>query len=135
MSRLRVIPVVVSLFVGVSAAAAANPEFASAGLEQRVDFWKKVYTQYGEDDIIIHDLYRVNLIYDVATDADVKSKLAATQATLRELRGSLDSLDTLSPEAKQITESIAAQGIGLTTSLVDDLLRNVHTQRGVKEQF
>jgi len=135
MSRLRVVPVFVSLFVGVSMASAANPELTNAGLEQRVDFWKKVYTQYGEDDVIIHDLYRVNLIYDVATDADVRAKLATTQATLRELRDGLDSPDSLSPEAKHITESIAAQGIPLTASLVDDLIRNVHTQRGVKEQF
>lgn len=135
MNRFRAIPVVVSLFVGVSAAAAANPELTSTGLEQRVDFWKKIYTQYGEDDVIIHDLYRVNLIYDVATDSDLKAKLSATQTTLRELRDGLDSPDTLSPEAKYIRESIAAQGIELTASLVDDLIRNVHTQRGVKEQF
>jgi peptidoglycan lytic transglycosylase D len=135
MNRFRAVPVFVSLFVGVSLASAANPELTSAGLEQRVDFWKKVYTQYGEDDVIIHDLYRVNLIYGVATDADLRSQLAATQATLREIRSGIDTPEEFSDEAKQITESIAAQGISLTAALVDDLIRNVHTQRGVKEQF
>ena len=57
MSRFRVLPVLIGLFAMVSSAFAANPELSSAGLEQRVDFWKKVYTQYGQDDIIIHDLF------------------------------------------------------------------------------
>ena len=55
MIRFRALPVLVSLFAMVSAAFAANPELSSAGLEQRVDFWKKVFTQYGENDLIIHD--------------------------------------------------------------------------------
>ena len=102
MSRFRVLPVLIGLFATVSSAFAANPELSSAGLEQRVDFWKKVYTQYGQDDVIIHDLYLVNLIYDVANDDDVRSKTAAVQATLREIRAGLDTPEAFSPEAKMI---------------------------------
>src|SRR4026209_1131992 len=134
-SRFRVLPVLIGLFATVSSAFATNPELSSAGLEQRVDFWKKVYTQYGQDDIIIHDLYLVNLIYDVANDDDVRSKTAAAQATLREIRAGLDTPEAFSPEARTIRDSIAAQGIPLTASLLDDLIRNVHTQRGIKERF
>jgi membrane-bound lytic murein transglycosylase D len=119
----------------VSSALAANPELARAGLEQRVDFWKKVYTQYGENDLIIHDMFHVNLIYGVATDDDVTSKVAAVKGTLREMRSALETPDTFSPEAKQIAESIAAQGLQLTDALLADLLSNVHTQRGIKERF
>jgi membrane-bound lytic murein transglycosylase D len=135
MSRFCVLPVFLSLFAAVSAASAANPQLSSEGLEQRVDFWKKVYTQYGEDDVIIHDLFHVNLIYDVATDADAKSRTTAVKATLREIREGLNTPETFSPEAAKIVESIAAQGIPLTAALMDDLLKNVHTQRGIKEQF
>ena len=135
MSRFRVLPVLIGLFATVSSAFAANPELSSAGLEQRVDFWKKVYTQYGQDDIIIHDLYRVNLIYDVANDDDIRSKTAAAQATLREIRAGLEMPEAFSPEARTIRDAIAAQGIPLTASLLDDLIRNVHTQRGIKERF
>jgi membrane-bound lytic murein transglycosylase D len=135
MSRFRVLPVFLSLFAAVSAAYAANPALSSEGLEQRVDFWKKVYTLYGENDVIIHDLYRVNLIYDVASDQDVQSRKAAVQATLREIRAGVDAPETFSPEATKIVESIAAQGIPLTAALIDDLLKNIHTQRGIKEQF
>jgi membrane-bound lytic murein transglycosylase D len=119
----------------VSSALAANPELASAGLEQRVDFWKKVYTQYGENDLIIHDMFHVNLIYGVATDDDVTAKVAAVKGTLREMRSALETPDAFSPEARQIVESIAAQGLQLTDALLADLLSNVHTQRGIKERF
>jgi hypothetical protein len=73
MIRFRALPVVV-LFSFVSSAFAANPELSNAGLEQRVDFWKKVYTQYGENDLIIHDVFHVNLIYGVASDDDVNTR-------------------------------------------------------------
>jgi membrane-bound lytic murein transglycosylase D len=134
MIQSRVLPVVV-LFSMVSAAFAANPELSNAGLEQRVDFWKKVYTQFGEDDLIIHDLYHVNLIYGVATDDDVSSKTAAIKTTLREMRAALATPDEFSPEARQIAESVAAQGLTLTDALLADLLGSVHTQRGIKERF
>jgi len=119
----------------VSSTFAATPELTSTGLEQRVDFWKKVYTQYGENDLIIHDLFRVNLIYDVATDDDVTAKVAAVKATLREMRAGLETPEVFSPEAKQIAVSIAAQGLTLSDTLLADLISSVHTQRGIKERF
>ena len=134
MIRVHALPVVV-LFSLVSSAFAANPELSSAGLEQRVDFWKKVYTLYGENDLVIHDVFHVNLIYGVATDDDVNSKVLAVKATLREMRDALQTPDAFSPEAKQIEASIAAQGLQLTDSLLEDLLVSVHTQRGIKERF
>src|ERR1700752_3340653 len=105
MSRLRVAPIFIGLFSMVSSAFAANPELSNTGLEQRVDFWKKVYTQYGENDLVIHDLFHVNLIYDVASDDDVTSKAAAVKATLREMRAALATPEAFSPEARQIAES------------------------------
>jgi len=134
MNRFRALPVVV-LFSMVSSAFAANPELPSNGLEQRVDFWKKVYTQYGENDLVIHDVFHVNLIYGVATDDDVTSKVADVKTTLREMRAALQTPDAFSPEAKQVAESIAALGMPLTDALLADLLDNVHTQRGIKERF
>src|SRR4029434_1392092 len=92
-------------------------------------------TQYGKDDLVIHDGQRVNLIYDVATDDNYPEKLVDIQATLREIRSGLSTPEAYTPEAKQIAESIAAQGIALTTAELDALIRNVHTQRGIKEQF
>ena len=134
MIRFRALPVVV-LFSFVSSAFAANPELSNAGLEQRVDFWKKVYTQYGENDLIIHDVFHVNLIYGVANDDDVNTRVADLKTTLREMRAAIETPDAFSPEAKQIAESIAAQGLQLTDALLADLVAGVHTQRGIKERF
>jgi membrane-bound lytic murein transglycosylase D len=135
MAWFRVFPLFVGLFAVTSSALGANPEFSSEGLEQRVDFWKKIFTQYSQDDIVIHDASRVNLIYTVADDANVKTRLAAVRGTLREIRSGLESPENLSSEAQQIAEAITAQGISLTTREIDNLIDNLHTQRGVKERF
>jgi membrane-bound lytic murein transglycosylase D len=135
MVRSRVFTLVVSFFAVASSAFAANPDFSREGLEQRVDFWKKIYTQYGENDVVIHDGLRVNLIYDVATDDDVKAKLAAVKDLLREIGAGLEMPENFSPEAQQVANAITAQGIPLTAANIDDLIDNLHTQRGVKEQF
>jgi len=85
MNRCLSFTILIAMLAIVSPAFATNPELTSEGLEQRIDFWKKIYTQYGKDDIVIHDVLRVNLIYDVATDDDYPEKMLATQATLREI--------------------------------------------------
>src|SRR5438094_5195781 len=49
------------------------------GLASRIEFWKKVFTQYGEDDVIIQDRIHVNIIYAVATRSDQSARIAAVQ--------------------------------------------------------
>ena len=49
-------------------ALAEIPGFPATGLEDRIAFWEKVFTIYGEEDRIIHDTERVNLIYDVVDE-------------------------------------------------------------------
>ena len=111
--------VLVALLAVVPAAYAITPELPSEGLEQRIDFWKKIYTQYGKDDIVIHDAYLVNLIYDVANDEDYPEKTVAIKATLREIRAGLETPETFTPEAKQIADAIVAHGGALTPSTQD----------------
>ena len=121
--------------------ALAAPAFAERleppveGLESRIDFWKKIYTQYGKDDIVIHDRIRVNLIYDVADESNVSSKLTTVDRGLKEILRNLETPDNLSLTAKQIREAVVADGLALTHSSVDELIENVHTQRGIKERF
>jgi len=135
MERFRVFPILVLMLGVVSSSFAQETELARKGLEQRVDFWKKVYTQYGKDDVIIHDSYYVNLIYDVATDDDARAKMAAVRDTLQELRAGLDKPESWSEGTTRIAAAITAQGIPLTTASLNDLLGNLHTQLGVKERF
>src|SRR3989475_7270960 len=107
---------------GASAAQAAPaapgfPErldLPAQGLESRVEFWKKVFTQYGEDDVIIHDRIHVNLIYDVATRSDQAPRIAAVRQALDEIRDNMAAPDNLSIPVQQIRAAILANGVSLT---------------------
>ena len=133
--RLRLTSILVFLGTMAVPAFATNPALPSDGLEQRVDFWKKIYTQYGADDVVIHDRVYVNLIYDVATDATQSEKTASIKSALREIQDNLNSPENLSKSATPVLQAIVAQGLPLSPGLIDDLLDNVHTQQGIKERF
>ncbi len=132
LSLLRLMAAILAL---AAPAIAERAELPGEGLEKRVDFWKKVYTQYGEDDVIIHDRVQVNLIYDVATESDQSSKIATVERALDEIRNNLDTPEDLSPAAKQIRDAVAGYGLPLSASVLQELRDNVHTQRGIKERF
>jgi len=133
--RFRATSIFMFLVTLAVPAFASNSELPSEGLEQRVDFWKKIYTQYGADDVVIHDRVFVNLIYDVATDKTHSEKTANVRESLREIRENLDTPENLSEASAPIYEAIVAQGLPLTTDLIDILLDNIHTQQGIKERF
>ena len=75
--KLSLFPVIVALLALAAPAVAERSELPSQGLESRIEFWKKVYTQYGENDVIIHDRVHVNLIYDVAAKGEQSSHITA----------------------------------------------------------
>jgi membrane-bound lytic murein transglycosylase D len=116
-------------------AIAGSAELPSRGLEDRIEFWKKVYTQYGENDVIIHDRIRVNLIYDVAVRGEHAAKITAVQQALDEIRNNLTNQENLSASAAQIRDAIVAYGLTLNTATLAELRDNVHTQLGIKERF
>src|SRR5438876_8559284 len=103
---------------------AGSAELPTRGLEDRVDFWKKVYTQYGQDDVIIHDRIRVNLIYDVAARGEQAAKISVVQQALDEIKTNLGTPENLSPVAKQIRDAIVANGVSLTEGSLADLREN-----------
>jgi membrane-bound lytic murein transglycosylase D len=118
-----------------SSAIAGSLDLPIEGLESRVEFWKKVFTQYGADDIIIHDRMHVNLIYDIADESNVKSKTSAVKLALQEIRENLQTVENLSLTAKQIHAAIIENGVTMSASSLDNLIDNIHTQRGIKERF
>ncbi len=129
---LRIVVVVLALAFPVLAGPAELP---TQGLENRVEFWKKVYTQYGMDDVIIHDRFHVHLIYDVAGEDDVDSKVNSVKSALNEIRLNLGTPENLSLVAQQVRDVIVAKGLSLSESVLMDLRDNIHTQRGIKERF
>jgi membrane-bound lytic murein transglycosylase D len=114
---------------------AQSTELPKQGLEDRIEFWKKVYTQYGGDDVIIHDRIHVNLIYDVANEDDVDSKVRAVKSALSEIESNLATPENLSETARLISDAIMANGLSLSESTLVELRDNIHTQRGIKERF
>src|SRR6266850_7276663 len=115
LSVSRVIVVVLALAIP---AFAEGSDLPAQGLESRIEFWKKVFTQYGEDDVIIHDRIHVNLIYDVATRSDQAARIAAVQQALDEIRDNLATPERLSLPAKQIRAAIITEGLPLTTEAI-----------------
>jgi membrane-bound lytic murein transglycosylase D len=123
-------------FIAVAAPVfAATSELPSTGLEDRIEFWKKVYTQYGEDDVIIHDRVRVNLIYDIAARGEQQSKMDAIRQALDEIRTNVDTPENLSTTAKSVRDVLVANNVPLTEASLSDLRENVHSQLGIKERF
>src|SRR5215471_14791033 len=107
--------IAVVLMISATAWAAERAELPATGLENRVEFWRKIFTQYGKDDIVIHDRVRVNLIYDVADESNVETKLTDVDHALKAIQASLDTPDSeLSLTAKQIRDAIVAADIPLT---------------------
>jgi len=133
--RLNLPRLIVAILALASPAVAGRPELPSQGLESRIEFWKKVYTQYGENDVIIHDRVHVNLIYDVAAKGEQTSRIAFVQQAIDEIRANFETPENLSATARQVLDAIQANGIPLTADSLSDLRDNVHTQLGIKERF
>src|SRR5437867_7751147 len=147
--RLSVSVVIVAVLAATTTATAARAaqaapaapgvserlDLPTQGLESRVEFWKKVFAQYGEDDVIIHDRFHVNIIYDVATPDDQTKKITAVRQALDEIRDNLATPENLSVTAQQIQTAILANAIPITTEAIAELRDNVHTQIGIKERF
>jgi membrane-bound lytic murein transglycosylase D len=113
----------------------AQTMFPTAGLEARIDFWKQVFTQYGADDIVVHDRFYVNLIYAVADDDNAEQTVRDVKESLREIRDRLSAPGELSDARLKIRQAIVDAGLEPSAPLLDELLDRIHTQRGVKERF
>src|SRR5436190_2610228 len=135
MNRFRIFAVLMSAFAVVSPAMGQDTKLPVQGLEQRVDFWKKVFTQYGKDDFIVHDGFYVNLIYGTADQSYLQIKMNTVRESLREIREKLGTTEPRSPQAQEIADAITAQGLPLSTASLNTLIRNLHCQQGVKERF
>ena len=120
---------------GLAVPAGAQTMFRTEGLEPRIDFWKQVFTQYGADDIVVHDRFYVNLIYAVADDDTVEQTVREVKDGLREIRDRLSAAGQLSDAGLKIRQAIVDAGLEASAPMLDELLDRIHTQRGVKERF
>lgn len=121
--------------VGVPSAMAQRPGFPVAGLEDRIAFWEKVFTEYGADDLIIHDAERVHLVYAVVKESSRRSGVREVERLLDEVRQNVDSPENLSSEARVLYDRIAEAGVGMTAGDIAVLRGRIHIQRGIRERF
>ncbi|MCC7417252.1 MAG: transglycosylase SLT domain-containing protein [Acidobacteria bacterium] len=125
----------VVLLLPSAQARSAEIVFPTDGFEQRIAFWTKVFTEYGQDDVVVHDRFHVNLIYGVADESGAKAMVRRVEAALSDLAAHLDEPEMLGPDALETRAAIVAEGLVPSVPLLATLRDRVHTQRGVKERF
>jgi membrane-bound lytic murein transglycosylase D len=118
--------------------------FPVDGLEPRIDFWKSIFSTYGEHHLIVHDRIHVHLIYDVLDlkklGISLNNKTAQNKLKREAASRIQDALSEIcsKPREEWSSEADRINGLIRTPGLEEDipLLRErVHIQRGVKERF
>ncbi|RPJ87261.1 MAG: LysM peptidoglycan-binding domain-containing protein [Acidobacteria bacterium] len=149
--------VVFSGFTVIAANQAAAPApgsefsklFPSAGFEERVEFWKMIFTRYGRDEVVVHDRKDLRLIYKVVSSpydgtdrASIRRRQAQMKQTVDGLARTFDDLIALGPDSDQLEfrhhELLAVLKLANhqpTEAALRRLKGNVHLQRGIKEKF
>lgn len=127
-----------------------SDQFPYRGFEEKIEFWKSVYTIYGEQDAIFHDEESPGLIYDVvrfkkSTTGNPKEKRRQRKilkGKQRELEQILYQIRTrgihskkLNSQHKRVIELLKSQNHPLTSTSLRKLQKNVRYQRGIKERF
>ena len=110
-------------------------DFPSDGLSDRIEFWEKVFTIYGEDNLIIHDAQRVDLIYAVVDERSRRSGVQSVRNLLSEVRSKISSPNQLTTEARRLYDMIEADGVRMAAGDIAVLQGRIHVQRGIKERF
>src|SRR3569623_741295 len=126
-----------------AAVAAADPFPVPAGLRDNVVFWRKVFAEWRQNQVALHDIDYPGMVFDVVElQGDVQDSLSDDQ---REEVGQLRS--NLESRLKRISASdpaeLGAEDQALRQRIVDvagadavaDAYLRVRTQRGVRERF
>ena len=125
-------------------------QFPSQGYEPRVAFWRAVFTQYGANQVILHDTDDLRLIYEVVEfkEGAGRSRAASrrhrrtVRARIHRLSVAMNRLRTHGPNPKnpdavqqRILKLVRSAGLQPSRTLFRKLRHNIHAQRGVKERF
>ena len=140
----------VGIFQNVAQAEYQAPEgiFQRAGLENRINFWKEMFTRYGEDDLVFHYRDYPWIIYSVVNVKYLRDQNVGTYAKERDrvaeqekkrIQNALYALSYGKAPDSELEHHIAQLFMGLPggrnkylLALAEDQLRY---QSGVKELF
>jgi len=133
--RLLAVPVLI-LTSAIPGLAQLPPDlFPVAGIEDRIAFWERVFTEWGEDDLVIHDTERVDLVYAVVAENDRRDGVRRVERLLDEVRSRIDTPNQLSADARELYDRIAEDGVRMTAGDIALLRSRIHTLRGIRERF
>jgi membrane-bound lytic murein transglycosylase D len=124
-----------------------DPFHVSDGLEQRVQFWEKIFSKYSIYQVIIYDSERPERIYRILDFEDLTRKGFVTESarrelvrkTFKEIRAALQKMasgksdeEYLSPEEKSIRSLFDANADALTFYHAMECLQS---QKGARDNF
>jgi membrane-bound lytic murein transglycosylase D len=115
------------------------------GLEPAVDFWKKVYGEWSEDEVVFHDRDDLSIVYekihqersDLAekyreNEAEQQAIVARTRRILLDLAARNPDPRTLSGDYEDVYEAFEGKGNPARWRQAADRIR---VQRGLRERF
>ncbi|MGE5848655.1 MAG: lytic transglycosylase domain-containing protein [Candidatus Methylomirabilota bacterium] len=142
------LPVVLSQLsaaVAASEAVGISPHFPKpSALHANVEFWKRIYTEFGVGDFVLHDRDNLYVIYDVVQVNGTTNERRAEELAKPEVERTRERYEGI---LVSLAQSTPAQDLGLEARWVDqawgcpcppeNLLRaaaNIRVQQGVREK-
>ena len=125
-------------------------QLPSRGFEEKIEFWRSIFTDYSEKEALFHDQDDLGLIYEVMTfdkstrndTAEFRRQRTKLRERERQLQRILDDIrrwgpdsDRLTPEHRRIVQVLESNGYTLTSAELRELRGNIRYQRGIKEKF
>ena len=124
--------------------------FPNQGLEDRIAFWKLVFTQFGEREVIFHDENDLRLTYHIERftrkrdndSAEIRSQRDHLKRTHREIKALFDDIAEYGPNSgrlnskhRRIIEQLKKANYKISASSLRTLRDRIRYQRGIKEKF
>ena len=113
-------------------------------LSAHVDFWQRIYTEFGVGDFVLHDRENLAIVYDVVRVGGITNEARAALAAAPEVRrvraeleGVLSSLARgVSPEALGVRGQWVAQlwGCPCSPEILHRAAGNIRAQQGLRER-
>jgi len=161
----RIAPVVVGIICGVGLVAAAVPTRAAvtlpneqsslpapAGLRPQIEFWKKIFGVYSTNQVVIHDAWHLDWVYEVldfrpladsgASDAEVEDYIHSKVREEKErVRAMLMRLHQVGPDSSGLSDEerkiwAMMAGVKEPSKFLEAADEDrVRGQRGLRERF
>ncbi|HKY60225.1 MAG TPA: lytic transglycosylase domain-containing protein, partial [Gemmatimonadota bacterium] len=146
MSRIAVFFALTLLLIPARPVHAQDDPFdVPIGLERAVDFWKRVYGDWSQDQVVFHDRDDLGVVYRVldqkkSDDRETyRANEAEQEAIVRRIRSILLDLAARNPDPRTLSgdyeDVYEAFGPGANPAIWRKAADNIRVQRGLKEKF